>query len=111
MRTLTGEICLTQRAYDDYRASDPKTFFGHVGLKQSALATYQSVMHFEDRLASGLEEIGDLFHQSTWFHEEPFDDTEPNESFVLNYIEYGYQVDFVYTAFSKASKDRLDGHA
>jgi hypothetical protein len=107
---LTGEICLTQRAYDDYRASDPKTFFGHVGLKKKRVG-YSSVMHFEDRLAPGLEEIGDLFHQSTWVHEELFDDTEPNESFVLNYIEYGYQVDFVYTDFSKASQDRLDGHA
>jgi hypothetical protein len=72
MRTLTGEICLTQRrvsatAYDDYRArveetikSDPKTFFGYVDLKNKRVG-YRSVMHFEGRLVSGPEEICDLF--------------------------------------------------
>jgi hypothetical protein len=65
MRTLTGEICLTQyqhqhgRAYNDYHArieeaikSDPNTFFGYVDLKKKCVG-YPSVMPFEGCLASG----------------------------------------------------------
>jgi hypothetical protein len=40
--------------------SEPKTFFGHVDLKNKSVG-YLSVMHFEDRLASDPEEICDLF--------------------------------------------------
>jgi hypothetical protein len=55
------------RAYDDHRASiedtiksDPKTFFGYVNLKKKRVGD-PSVMHFEGRLASGPEDICDLF--------------------------------------------------
>jgi hypothetical protein len=51
------------RAYDDYRVGikgDPKTFFGYVDLKKKRVG-YPSVMDFEDRLASGLDDICNLF--------------------------------------------------
>jgi hypothetical protein len=55
------------RAYDDYRVgieeaikSDPKTFFGYVDLKEKHVG-YQSIMHFEGRLASGPDDICNLF--------------------------------------------------
>jgi hypothetical protein len=55
------------RAYDDYRVgneeaieSDPKTFFGYVDLKKKRVG-YPSVMHFEGRLASGPDDICNLF--------------------------------------------------
>jgi hypothetical protein len=52
------------REYDDYCAkidkSDPNIFFGYVDLKKKSVG-YRSVMHFEGRLASGPEEICDLF--------------------------------------------------
>jgi hypothetical protein len=55
------------RAYDDYRVgieemikSDPKTFFGYVDLKEKHVG-YPSVMHFKSRLASGHDDICNLF--------------------------------------------------
>jgi hypothetical protein len=68
MRTFTVEICLTQRgvsaaawsSIQEAIKSEPKTFFGHVDLKNKSVG-YSSVMHFEGRLASGSEEICDLF--------------------------------------------------
>jgi hypothetical protein len=74
MRTLTGEIYLTQRRVSASACSsircgirieeaiknDPKTFFGYVDLKKKRIG-YPSVMHFEGCLVSGLEEIGALF--------------------------------------------------
>jgi hypothetical protein len=41
--------------------SDPKTFFGYVDLKKKRIGYPPSVWHFEGRLASGFEEICDLF--------------------------------------------------
>jgi hypothetical protein len=55
------------RAYDNYRVgieeaikSDPKTFFGCGDLKDKRVG-YQSVMHFKGRLASGPDDICNLF--------------------------------------------------
>jgi hypothetical protein len=54
-------------AYDDYRIeieeaikSDPKTFFDYVDLKNKYVS-YPSAMHFEGRLASGPDDICNLF--------------------------------------------------
>jgi hypothetical protein len=55
------------QAYDDYRVgieeaikSDPKTFLGYVDLKKKRFG-YPSVMHLEDRLASGPDDICNFF--------------------------------------------------
>jgi hypothetical protein len=40
-------------------------------------------------------------YQSTWLHEEPITNLLEYASFVVNSIEYGIQVDSVYTDFSK----------
>jgi hypothetical protein len=54
------------REYDDYHVgtkevikSDPKAFFGYVDLKKKRVGS--SVMHFEGRLASGPDDICNLF--------------------------------------------------
>jgi hypothetical protein len=55
------------RTYDDYCfgikeaiKSDPKAFFGYVDLKKKRVG-YPLVMHFDGHLASGLDNICDLF--------------------------------------------------
>jgi hypothetical protein len=55
------------RAYNDYLVgieaaikSDPKTFFGCVDLKKNCVG-YPSVMDFEGLLASGPDDISNLF--------------------------------------------------
>jgi hypothetical protein len=55
------------RAYDDYCVeigkaikSDPKTFFGYLDWKKKRVG-YPSVMYFEGRLASGPDDICNLF--------------------------------------------------
>jgi hypothetical protein len=55
------------RAYDDYSVvveeaikSNPKTFFGYVDLRKKRVCL-TSVIHFEGRLASGPEDICNLF--------------------------------------------------
>jgi hypothetical protein len=74
MRTLTRGISFREeyqlkhgRANDDYHVwideaikSDPKTFLGYVGLKKKRVG-YPLVMHFEGLLASGPDNICNLF--------------------------------------------------
>jgi hypothetical protein len=55
------------RTYDDYRVgieeaikSDPRAFFGYVDLEKKSVG-YPLIMHFDGRLASGPDNICDLF--------------------------------------------------
>jgi hypothetical protein len=55
------------RAYDNYHVGfkkairrDQNTFFGYVDLKKKRVG-YPSIMHFEGRLASGPDDVCNLF--------------------------------------------------
>jgi hypothetical protein len=85
------------RAYDDYRVgikeaikSDPKTFFGYVDLRKKLIG-YPSVIHFEGRLASGPEDICNLFAdfiQQT-YAEDVWVPSDPGPDFVLDVPPFG----------------------
>jgi hypothetical protein len=56
------------RIYDDYRVgiqeaikSDPRAFFGYMDLKKKHVVGHPSAMHFKGRLASGPNDICNIF--------------------------------------------------
>jgi hypothetical protein len=83
MRTVPRGIFFTQKrvsanAYDDYRVgieevikSNPKTLFGYVDLKKKNRVGYPSIMHFEGRLASGSDDICNLYADDIWVPSDP----------------------------------------